>query len=316
MSKPAVRKSVLFEDKLNGRLAMMKQTASKSSETGYMLLAERHGDRLAKLVSSGNQDAIQLMTIRECYESYMTESGQNMELINRFEHAIAELNGKLGLDAGIGQEVAALVETALSDRGFNNLSHLKNNLTEGLMLSINTIGSKALSIPTGEYVVWLTDANTTTLIPTTEAAATTDQVLETTEDKYDLQTRDLLKNWNKVERVIGERTASHKAAARGSLAAAIDNSGSSQEEIASKLGVNPSTVSRWVNRGEKKGSWRNPRYDHIDGLATALRLDPDIIMTTGPAPHSREGGQESEQSEPQQQQQAPPQRSFQQGGRR
>lgn len=100
-------------------------------------------------------------------------------------------------------EAMSLLSHSLSPARFHSPQELKNHLSEGALLNVSVIGSRALSVPQGEYMVWLTDAGHTMLVPTTEKRGS-GEVFEQSLDGYEVQTRDLLQNWNRLERVLAE----------------------------------------------------------------------------------------------------------------
>jgi DNA-binding XRE family transcriptional regulator len=100
-------------------------------------------------------------------------------------------------------EATDLVSKATSGLVFNSKKEFEDNLVEGALLNVSVIASRALSVPQGEYLVWMTDAGHTMLVPTAEKRGNR-EVYEHTADAYEVQTRDLMANWNRLERTIAE----------------------------------------------------------------------------------------------------------------
>lgn len=125
--------------------------------------------------------------------------------MSRSQSLADKLNARLSPDPD-AMEVMQLMHTGLSPARFDSVQEFAANLVEGTLLNVSVIGSRALSIPQGEYMVWLTDAGHTMLVPTTEKRGN-GEVYEHSTDAYEVQTKDLMANWNRLERVIAENFA-------------------------------------------------------------------------------------------------------------
>jgi len=220
------------------------------------------------------------------------------------------INARLAPDPVV-EEVSALFDTALSFKRFDSQEELQSHLSEGAMLSINTIGSRALSVPCGDYVVWTTDAGHTMLVPAAAPRGPQDDVFENVSlDKYDVMTDRLLSNWNKVERVLAEEAqppqfsekheenlenlnnqeddgeddegaiSSHIDAAtvdRLPILRAMQDRGFTVTSLAAEVGVDPPAISRIMRepqdtQGDPGG--RNPSIGLAAQVCNALRIDP------------------------------------------
>lgn len=106
-------------------------------------------------------------------------------------------------DDVLTEDFDQLLKNATSPNAFKNSAELKQHITEGALLNINTMGTKAFSIPSGEYMVWLTDAGHTMLVPTNTISRTPD-VFEHTQDTIELSTRDMLKKFNCFTKTLAE----------------------------------------------------------------------------------------------------------------
>lgn len=207
---------------------------------------------------------------------------------------------RLGTDPVV-EEVESLLHVASSDKRFDNSEELSNYLSEGAMLNISVIGSKALSIPHGEYMVWTTDVGNTILVP----HKTPDQeVYEAVEEQYEVQTSQLLNNWNKVERTLYEaygddaeggsenlHIGSHDSDKSDDFTSTIDAStvdrtpilramqdtGMTETELADACGVDVPAISRILRKpkdttGDPGG--RNPSMGLASQICNHLRIDP------------------------------------------
>ena len=95
-----------------------------------------------------------------------------------------------------------LLQNSQSLGRFDSSNELSQHLSEGALLNISVIGSRALSIPYGEYMVWATDAGHTMLVPV--AGNKPREVFEAAQESYEILTPSLLRHWNKIERVLYE----------------------------------------------------------------------------------------------------------------
>jgi len=103
----------------------------------------------------------------------------------------------------IVEDFNLLLSNSIARSSFNSKSELEEYLTEGAMLNVNSFGSKVLSIPSGEYMVWLTDAGHTMLVPVDASQAKKD-VFENAGDTIELFTKDLLKAFVGVGKTLAE----------------------------------------------------------------------------------------------------------------
>lgn len=234
----------------------------------------------------------------------------------RRSKTIAEkLNDQIAPINESDQEILDLLNICSSPQRFDNKLELRNHLSEGALLNVNVLGSKALSIPSGEYVVWAIDAGHTMLVPTNLINNGQD-IYTKTEDKYEITTPSLLNNWNKVEKVLsesiledenaeedgengdgedGDGEDSTSAAAgqfqsgiqmgtvdRSELARALQSQGMTEKELADKVGVHKSTISRLLREpnvgavGDPGG--RNPSLNLFGKVVKALRIRPESAM--------------------------------------
>lgn len=187
--------------------------------------------------------------------------------------------------------------------GFTSQKHLKNYLAEGALLNVGVLASKALSVPCGEYMVWMTDAGHTMLVPST-GGKSQKEVYESSTQQYDIFTNTLLQNWNKLSRTLSEdkmpeqfkeqnkqNSESDESDDEGGISMKIDAStvdrkpilramedrGFTVTSLANAVGVDPPAISRILRTPKNKQGdpgGRNPSMGLASQVCTALRLDP------------------------------------------
>lgn len=216
-------------------------------------------------------------------------------------------------------EANQLIVGSRSPHRFDSPREFANHLVEGSLLNISVIGSRALSVPCGEYMVWLTDAGHTMLVPTA-ARTGSNEVFENTQDHYEVQTRDLMANWNRIERVFSEDSqkmgenhqnneenlqepeegdpeegqadefvskVDDSTVDRTPILRAMEDLGYTVTSLADEVGVDPPAISRILRtpkdvQGDPGG--RNPSMGLAAQICNALRIDPtaafpDIFTT-------------------------------------
>jgi len=212
------------------------------------------------------------------------------------------LSNKLDLMLGDDKtllEFDDLLNSSLN--GFNSQNDLRRHLTEGSLLNVGVLASKALSIPCGEYMVWMTDAGHTMLVPT-QAKSGPSEVYENTSQQYDIFTNTLLQNWNKLSRTLSEDkmpeqfkqddkpkdndqddddgislTIDASTVDRKSILRAMEDHGLTVTELADLCSVDPPAISRILRKpkarqGDPGG--RNPSMGLASKICTVLRIDP------------------------------------------
>lgn len=209
-------------------------------------------------------------------------------------------------------EAMNLLRHCQSPARFHSPQELNSHLSEGALLNVSVIGSRALSVPQGEYMVWLTNSGHTMLVPTSEKRGN-GEVYEHSTDGYEVQTRDLLKNWNRLERVLAESgqpgqenlqqggnqenveepegTPGEAGEGAGEFNSTIDVStvdrtpilramqdrGFTVTSLAAECGVDPPAISRILRtpkdtQGDPGG--RNPSMGLASQICNTLRIDP------------------------------------------
>lgn len=214
---------------------------------------------------------------------------------------IDKLNSRFQ-DDPIVVETMDLLAISKSPNRFNSPSDLQNHLVEGALLNISVIGSKALSVPCGEYLVWMTDAGHTMLVPTT--APKNREVFENSQEQYEVTTKKLMANWNKIERILAESTdkpdnlksgnnednlednqednkikseIDMSTVDRPSIASAIKDQGYTVTSLAAAVGVDAPAISRIMrvpSQGHGDPGGRNPSIGLASEICRILRLDP------------------------------------------
>lgn len=179
-----------------------------------------------------------------------------------------------------------MLRISMSDRRFDSQAQLSQHLSEGSLLNVNVIGSKALSIPQGEYMVWATDAGHTMLVPI-ENTQPRREVFEANNEMYEIFTRDLLNNWSKVERVLAEAEEDEEEEDDGE--GEEDTGEESSETADEKDSEIPSRIDADdVDRTSILRAMQ--RQDHtVTSLANAVGVDPPAISRILRKPKHRQG---------------------------
>lgn len=223
---------------------------------------------------------------------------------------IQKLNNRL--DTGpIEEDIEMLLDIAGSLNSFQSQDELRSHLSEGSLLNISKIASKALSVPCGDYVVWTTDSGHTMLVPT-ENVEPDKEVFEDHGQSYEILTPNLLAHWNTVGRVLHEYTDStddpnfgtnqpdeggketeegphgqfqskiHMASVdRSPIARAMEQDGHTVTSLAKAVGVDPPAISRILRtpkdtQGDPGG--RNPSIGLAAKIANELKMDAEALF--------------------------------------
>lgn len=286
------RRSLTLENKLHGRLATANIVNTHNRDLAGVELRRMYGPRLASLVESGNQKAIKLAQLINERRTLQSDTSRIVHpvLLERLEQPINHLSRALGLVVNEDNlDLLSLMNLANSPWSFKSSTQFKSNLTEGLILNVTKLASNALSIPSGEYVVWTTNARSTMLVPTTEAKADSSDVVVDQPAHFDIVTTDLLGCWNKVERVIGEANSGYDDAGgnyenpasgserigRPSLKKKVEAAGGVRA-AAEMTGLSPGDVSKHVNNREFEVAGDSARA-YMRGIGA----DPDDLYQYG-----------------------------------
>lgn len=202
-----------------------------------------------------------------------------------------KLSHKLDNDR-IMTEFEALYRVSTSPGRFSNKEDLREHLIEGSLLNVGILASKALSIPCGDYMVWMTDAGRTMLVPVANNHRS-NEVFENSTEQYDIFTNTLLQNWNKLEKTLTEdedksgdeeddeniirSTVDASTVDRMPILRAMEDRGHTVTSLANAVGVQPPAISRILRtpkdvQGDPKG--RNPSMGLASQICSELRLDP------------------------------------------
>lgn len=192
------------------------------------------------------------------------------------------------------QEFAELLESSFTS--FSSMTELKNYLCEGTMLNVNTIGSRALSIPNGEYMVWMTDAGHTMLVPT-DRKASDREVFEGVSENYEVHTKDLLKAYNGLSKLTlkeakeGDEKESDDDGIEADFQLSVDKSTVDRTpilramedlhytvtDLAKATDVDPPAISRILRKpsdGPGDPGGRNPSIGLAARICSVLSIDP------------------------------------------
>ncbi len=229
---------------------------------------------------------------------YNEEGAMRNSLANRIDAALGVDCAEIAvLGENVRTSLTELYETASSPARFDSAEQFEQTLQEGLLLRVNTMVSNAIGLPCGEYMVFRLAPKSAVLVPTdlkTESAECTKKP-----QSYEIHRQKLATCWNNLQRSIAEadddeespkqsRTYSHKTAVqqadstsvhprRPKVKAAMSSSGDTQEKMAERLGVDPSTVSRWTCNDEESG--RIPSLAHAIELSDAAGVPIDSMFS-------------------------------------
>lgn len=168
-----------------------------------------------------------------------------------------------------------------SGAGFMSKSDFKQHLTEGAMFNITKLASSYIGLPAGEYIVWDITPKGAVLVPTAVAQDTFSE----SPVPVEVHMSQLLGAWDKVKRTISEadqpytghqimqrKQASDSKYGEGPASSAIIKTPESQEDMASRCGVDPSTLSR-IRHG-----YRRPSIDTLDCLSDVTGETMDELV--------------------------------------
>jgi DNA-binding XRE family transcriptional regulator len=201
-----------------------------------------------------------------------------------------------GLESNINQRLTVLgilsetddiledIDTHLSLTGaagrFDSQKQFEQFLAEGTLLNVNRLISGAIGIPQGVYAIFELTPEKVMLVPTTEVAVQETTFLPET-PVFELPTQKLLGFWNQAERVLAEDEppkGTSKYPRRVRIRNAVRGVGSTQEELADELGVDPSTISRWTVNDPDAG--RIPNLQNALQLAQAVGSDVEDLFAS------------------------------------
>lgn len=202
-------------------------------------------------------------------------------------------------------------------RRFKTKEELKHHLAEGALLCINKLSSHALSVPCGDYMVWMTDPGHTMLVPITERQSQ-QEIFTDANEQFEIFTPDLLDNWSTVERTLNEEgppgangpdTGGNGEADAGEtddgapepesgeefstsidmssvdrtpIVRAMQQHGFTVTSLANAVGVDPPAISRILRSPRETSSGdpggRNPSLPLAARIANVLRMDAEALF--------------------------------------
>lgn len=291
------RRSTTIQERITGRLALLESTNTANQALSRCEMRSLYGNKLTALVENGNRRAIELVKLidkrRHCH------SGRTVQpaILESIDGPIRKLSEALGVSSGGEDDIVGLLRLATSQGSFKSQRDFKDNLMEGLLLNVTAIASKFLSIPSGEYVVMVTDPKQTMLIPASESHAPDDVITDSKNDHYDIHTKDLVNCWNKLERVIGEASPDRGVPdydkplrgtdriGRPALKKKVEAAGGVRA-TAEKVDLSPGDVSKHVNNQQFEISGDSARA-YMNGIGA----DPDDLYKYGEIRvHDYDGG--------------------------
>ncbi len=188
-----------------------------------------------------------------------------------------------------------LLENALQSNVFHTKDELQSYLMEGALLNLSRLGEHYFSIPSGQYMVYTTSQGSTMLIPVSETGST-EEVFEHKTDNYEVATTKLLDNWNLLGKPAPLLEAESEednqefegsridldSVDRDAIAQAMNDQNMSVTDLANRVGVDKSTVSRYL-RKPKEGiqgdpGGRTPSLVTAGEISKALRASPTTLF--------------------------------------
>ena len=116
------------------------------------------------------------------------------------------LDARLIDDQDIDNSISNLLELANSPARFDSIEDFKSHLVEGSLLNVTKLASDCLAIPSGRYVVWLSDSGKTVLVPTFKPT----EVYDLPPMEHEISTTRLTGVWDKLEKTIFEDSTNHQ----------------------------------------------------------------------------------------------------------
>lgn len=191
------------------------------------------------------------------------------------------LEAKLGELTPIQEdsELDLLFEMANSAHKFDSKADLQKYISEGVLLNVNKLSSKALSIPCGEYMVLNVGEEYAVMVPTHTAP----EIHKESDNKFEVATKDVLQAWNKLERPRVMLEFDNAQPEGGALknATNLDDLFSklprSNAELADDIGVAEPSIGRWTAPAGSE-SHRTPTVLHIKKIADMTGIGPCRVL--------------------------------------
>lgn len=195
--------------------------------------------------------------------------------------------------AKASSQFSMLLESAISRGAFHTADELKTYLTEGALLSLSKLGEHYFSIPSGQYMVYTTNNGSTMLVPVSERG-TLEDVYEDRLPSYEIATTKLLNNWNLLGKPSPILEAEDEdfgdennridmdTVDRNAIVSAMKDQNISVTDLAGKVGVDKSTISRYL-RKPKEGvqgdpGGRTPSMMAAGEISKILRASPTTLF--------------------------------------
>lgn len=176
-------------------------------------------------------------------------------------------------------DIDLLIETASNPKvHFNSKADLQNYISEGVLLNVNKLSSKALSIPCGEYMVMNVGSEHSVLVPVVKS----EEVHQEAADKYEIATKDLYHTWNKLEKALFERQEAPKKDEprmkdATDLDDLFDSLPRSNADLAADIGVAEPSIGRWT-APVGSDSHRTPTVRHIKKISDMTGIGPCRVL--------------------------------------
>lgn len=286
-----------------------KQTFETLNDEPDIEMAE--ASRISKLIHN--------VVVKELNPIGRERRNQGMKSESKSTSFIDKLNSRLSAVKSIEEDIDTMIDVSGSLSAFRDKTELEKYLSEGSLLNVSTLASKALSIPSGGYMVWASDNSNTMLVPTKPLLA--QEVFEGYADQYELFTPDLLNNWHTIGKIIAEdedmpdfgeseepesepesepeadgddsddgdfkSSIQMGTVDRTPIVRAMEQHGHTVTSLADAVGVDPPAISRILRTPEETEGdpgGRNPSIGLAAKIANELRADaealfPDIFGT-------------------------------------
>ena len=174
-----------------------------------------------------------------------------------------------------GSEIDLLMEMAYSDASFSSLKDFKEYIVEGVLLNVNKLSSKALSIPCGEYMVLNIGEENAVMVPTKPAQ----EIHRENDSKYEVATKDIIQAWNKLEksRTVLEFEQEPTVKNATNLEDLFEKLPRTNAELANDIGVAEPSIGRWTAPAGSS-SHRTPTVKHIKAISDMTGVGPCRIL--------------------------------------
>ena len=137
--------------------------------------------------------------------SYMREETmQSLGITDKIDLALGAFDIGSAAYGEVATSLSEMIRVASSSTRFDSPEEFREYLTEGILLNVNRLISRAISVPQGEYMVFSISPEKAMLIPTTEMSMQ-ETDFTTAPGGFEIHTNSLLGCWDKAEKLLAER---------------------------------------------------------------------------------------------------------------